>query len=159
MNLQPPQQGSLSAGVTPSLKQQQLINLSALAQCNSKDLTTLVGTILGSGRSAASSKVLSSFKGNKFVANSFLFLHTLLTEVASSPKECGEWIPYLLVEGDVSKYKETFALLAKTTGVCGKTWIPGQVAFKCRTCEKDPTCAICQACFLAGNHQGHDCKY
>eukprot|EP00818_Percolomonas_sp_WS_P006295 CAMPEP_0117439656 /NCGR_PEP_ID=MMETSP0759-20121206/2676_1 /TAXON_ID=63605 /ORGANISM="Percolomonas cosmopolitus, Strain WS" /LENGTH=1630 /DNA_ID=CAMNT_0005231375 /DNA_START=245 /DNA_END=5137 /DNA_ORIENTATION=+ len=48
-------------------------------------------------------------------------------------------------------------MLAQSTGgPCGATWGPGEVAFKCKTCEKDPTCAICKDCFVNGNHEGHD---
>jgi len=40
-------------------------------------------------------------------------------------------------------------------GVCAKTLNHGDVAWKCETCEKDPTCIICQECFEAGDHKGH----
>ena len=40
-------------------------------------------------------------------------------------------------------------------GVCAKTLSTGDVAWKCETCEKDPTCIICQECFELGDHKGH----
>jgi E3 ubiquitin-protein ligase UBR3 len=40
-------------------------------------------------------------------------------------------------------------------GVCAKTLSHGDVAWKCETCEKDPTCIICQECFEKGDHKGH----
>lgn len=40
-------------------------------------------------------------------------------------------------------------------GVCAKTLHHGNVAWKCETCEKDPTCIICQECFELGDHKGH----
>ena len=40
-------------------------------------------------------------------------------------------------------------------GVCAKTLSHGDVAWKCETCEKDPTCIICQECFELGDHKGH----
>lgn len=40
-------------------------------------------------------------------------------------------------------------------GVCAKTLSYGDVAWKCETCEKDPTCIICQDCFEKGDHKGH----
>eukprot|EP00871_Galdieria_phlegrea_P002761 jgi/Galph1/3486/GphlegSOOS_G2139.1 len=41
-------------------------------------------------------------------------------------------------------------------GVCGTVWKKDELAYKCRTCERDPTCAICVQCFRSGNHEGHD---
>lgn len=38
-------------------------------------------------------------------------------------------------------------------GVCGAVWGPNDIAYACRTCESDPTCAICVPCFLNGNHK------
>lgn len=40
-------------------------------------------------------------------------------------------------------------------GVCAKTLKAGDVAWKCETCEKDPTCIICQECFELSDHKGH----
>jgi Proteolysis_6 C-terminal/Putative zinc finger in N-recognin (UBR box)/E3 ubiquitin-protein ligase UBR1-like, winged-helix domain len=42
------------------------------------------------------------------------------------------------------------------SGVCAKQWRQGDVAFRCRTCQTDPTCAICLECFRNGDHEGHD---
>ena len=42
--------------------------------------------------------------------------------------------------------------------VCGKTWSANQIAYKCMTCEKDPTCIICVDCFKNSDHIGHDYK-
>ena len=39
--------------------------------------------------------------------------------------------------------------------MCAKTLSHGDVAWKCETCEKDPTCIICQECFEKGDHKGH----
>lgn len=41
-------------------------------------------------------------------------------------------------------------------GVCGTVWRKDELAYKCRTCERDPTCAICVHCFRNGNHKDHD---
>ncbi|XP_010452066.1 PREDICTED: E3 ubiquitin-protein ligase PRT6 isoform X2 [Camelina sativa] len=41
-------------------------------------------------------------------------------------------------------------------GVCGSVWGHNDIAYRCRTCENDPTCAICVPCFLNGNHDSHD---
>lgn len=41
-------------------------------------------------------------------------------------------------------------------GVCGAVWGNDDIAYRCRTCEYDPTCAICVPCFENGNHEDHD---
>lgn len=43
-----------------------------------------------------------------------------------------------------------------TSGVCGVVWKRDELAYKCKTCERDPTCAICVPCFRHGDHKGHD---
>ncbi|RLN23509.1 hypothetical protein C2845_PM07G01520 [Panicum miliaceum] len=40
--------------------------------------------------------------------------------------------------------------------VCGSVWGQSDLAYRCRTCENDPTCAICVPCFQNGNHKDHD---
>ncbi|KAA8492105.1 E3 ubiquitin-protein ligase UBR3 [Porphyridium purpureum] len=42
------------------------------------------------------------------------------------------------------------------SGVCGLVWKKDELAYKCKTCERDPTCAICVSCFRHGDHAGHD---
>lgn len=42
------------------------------------------------------------------------------------------------------------------SGVCGVVWKQNEYAYKCRTCERDPTCVICDQCFRNGDHSGHD---
>jgi len=64
-----------------------------------------------------------------------------------------EWIPYV-ISGE-NKVESTMELLQKNI-VCGATWKLGDICFKCRTCETDPTCAICKDCFQNGNHEGHN---
>lgn len=45
---------------------------------------------------------------------------------------------------------------AAKSGVCGKVWKQDELAYKCKTCERDPTCVICVQCFKDGDHIGHD---
>ena len=40
--------------------------------------------------------------------------------------------------------------------VCGTVWGKNVLAYRCRTCESDPTCVICVPCFQNGNHKDHD---
>ncbi|GAM20420.1 hypothetical protein SAMD00019534_035950 [Acytostelium subglobosum LB1] len=41
-------------------------------------------------------------------------------------------------------------------GTCDVTWNYGDTAYKCKTCQLDPTTAMCIGCFNAGDHKGHD---
>jgi len=41
-------------------------------------------------------------------------------------------------------------------GACETTWSYGDTAYKCKTCQLDPTSALCINCFQAGDHEGHD---
>ncbi|KAK4535744.1 hypothetical protein CDCA_CDCA06G1769 [Cyanidium caldarium] len=50
----------------------------------------------------------------------------------------------------------TLTQLVGGSTVCGKVWSANELAYKCRTCERDPTCAICVECFRDGHHQGHE---
>lgn len=67
------------------------------------------------------------------------------------------WLQWLMFEGDPVV---TLDLLAKMSanerGVCGAVWGNNDIAYRCRTCEHDPTCAICVPCFENGNHKDHD---
>ena len=63
----------------------------------------------------------------------------------------------------ISREMETFwkvvmPKLSSPAKICGKSWDEGQFAYKCRTCEKDPTCVLCIDCFKVDKHAGHDYK-
>lgn len=45
---------------------------------------------------------------------------------------------------------------AAKSGVCGKVWKRDELAYKCKTCERDSTCVVCVQCFRNGDHTGHD---
>nr|CAB3472206.1 unnamed protein product [Digitaria exilis] len=45
---------------------------------------------------------------------------------------------------------------ADERAVCGSVWGQNDLAYRCRTCENDPTCAICVPCFQNGDHKDHD---
>ncbi|KAF8704993.1 hypothetical protein HU200_031244 [Digitaria exilis] len=45
---------------------------------------------------------------------------------------------------------------ADERAVCGSVWGQSDLAYRCRTCENDPTCAICVPCFQNGDHKDHD---
>ncbi|KAL2938478.1 E3 ubiquitin-protein ligase PRT6 [Bienertia sinuspersici] len=67
------------------------------------------------------------------------------------------WIKWLMFEHEPSTALTTLANLSVgQRGVCGAIWGRNDLAFRCRTCEHDPTCAICVPCFQNGNHKNHD---
>lgn len=45
---------------------------------------------------------------------------------------------------------------AAKSSVCGKVWKGGELAYKCKTCERDSTCVVCVQCFHNADHTGHD---
>ncbi|KAJ4978954.1 hypothetical protein NE237_009734 [Protea cynaroides] len=67
------------------------------------------------------------------------------------------WLQWLMFEAEP---RTSLKFLAKTSvgqrGVCGAVWGLNDIAYRCRTCEHDPTCAICVPCFQNGNHKEHD---
>eukprot|EP00526_Cylindrotheca_closterium_P004166 CAMPEP_0113648778 /NCGR_PEP_ID=MMETSP0017_2-20120614/25895_1 /TAXON_ID=2856 /ORGANISM="Cylindrotheca closterium" /LENGTH=3050 /DNA_ID=CAMNT_0000561063 /DNA_START=162 /DNA_END=9311 /DNA_ORIENTATION=- /assembly_acc=CAM_ASM_000147 len=39
---------------------------------------------------------------------------------------------------------------------CGYVFKRGDIAWNCRTCQTDSTCVICDSCFRASDHEGHE---
>ncbi|CAH9074434.1 unnamed protein product [Cuscuta europaea] len=67
------------------------------------------------------------------------------------------WLQWLMFEGKPCTALEHLARMnVGQRGVCGSVWGNNDIAYRCRTCENDPTCAICVPCFLNGNHKDHD---
>lgn len=67
------------------------------------------------------------------------------------------WLQWLMFEGDPCTALEHLASMnVGQRGVCGAVWGNNDIAYRCRTCEHDPTCAICVPCFQNGNHKDHD---
>ncbi|XP_047330050.1 E3 ubiquitin-protein ligase PRT6 [Impatiens glandulifera] len=67
------------------------------------------------------------------------------------------WCQWLMFEGNPN---DVLQMLAENggggRGVCGAVWGNNDIAYRCRTCEHDPTCAICVPCFQNGSHADHD---
>ena len=67
------------------------------------------------------------------------------------------WLQWLMFEGDPGAALKSLSKISiGQRGVCGAVWGDNDIAYRCRTCEHDPTCAICVPCFENGNHKGHD---
>ncbi|XP_022745018.1 E3 ubiquitin-protein ligase PRT6-like isoform X2 [Durio zibethinus] len=66
-------------------------------------------------------------------------------------------LQWLMFQGEpMNALKNLAQLSISQRGVCGAVWGLNDVAYTCRTCEHDPTCAICVTCFQNGNHKDHD---
>ena len=68
----------------------------------------------------------------------------------------GDWILWMALGGEPEASLQKLAEESGGSGVCGAVWGANDIAYRCRTCEYDPTCAICVPCFLAGDHEHHD---
>lgn len=67
------------------------------------------------------------------------------------------WLQWLMFEKDPEPVLKNLAASSfGQRGVCGAVWGNNDIAYRCRTCEHDPTCAICVPCFQNGNHKDHD---
>ncbi|CAL5388291.1 unnamed protein product [Camellia sinensis] len=67
------------------------------------------------------------------------------------------WLQWLMFEGEPGDALNNLAKMSVgQRGVCGAVWANNDIAYRCRTCEHDPTCAICVPCFQNGNHKDHD---
>ncbi|XP_038980097.1 E3 ubiquitin-protein ligase PRT6-like isoform X2 [Phoenix dactylifera] len=67
------------------------------------------------------------------------------------------WLQWLMFESEPQATLQDLAQKAAgQRAVCGAVWGRNDLAYRCRTCEHDPTCAICVPCFQNGNHKDHD---
>lgn len=67
------------------------------------------------------------------------------------------WIQWLMFGCNPEDcLKDMAQKAAGQRAVCGSVWGQNDLAYRCRTCENDPTCAICVPCFQNGNHKDHD---
>ncbi|MCO5595657.1 hypothetical protein L7F22_049702 [Adiantum nelumboides] len=72
-------------------------------------------------------------------------------------KEGIRWAQWLMFGGNPEeKMKEIREETGHVRGVCGAVWGSNDIAYRCRTCENDPTCAICVSCFESAKHINHD---
>ena len=70
------------------------------------------------------------------------------------------WATHLLCAGACGAGESPFAVLgalaADSQRACGHVFALGDIAWNCRTCQKDNTCVLCDACFRRSNHRGHE---
>lgn len=65
------------------------------------------------------------------------------------------WLQWLMFEEEPDFALRKLAEVGQQS-VCGAIWGKDDLAYRCRTCESDKTCAICVPCFKNGNHKNHD---
>jgi hypothetical protein len=60
--------------------------------------------------------------------------------------------------GGHATYSSLLASLQPRQGgaQCSSVWTAGTIAYRCRTCQTNPTSAVCVGCFRAGGHEAHD---
>eukprot|EP00899_Mesostigma_viride_P015866 jgi/Mesvir1/24280/Mv10978-RA.1 len=80
---------------------------------------------------------------------------TDLSSLANDVNRALDWSLWILCGGDPGPSLKA-AVGDCSGGVCGVVWGKNEIAYRCSTCSLDSTCAICVACFLDGNHEGHD---
>lgn len=71
-------------------------------------------------------------------------------------RECMVWLQWLMFLGEPAVALKNLSKMSAGRGVCGAVWGNNDIAYRCQTCENDPTCAICVPCFQNGNHKDHD---
>ncbi|RID43051.1 hypothetical protein BRARA_J02887 [Brassica rapa] len=72
-------------------------------------------------------------------------------------RESMNWLQWLMFRDEPGvSLKDLAKLNVDQRGVCGSVWGHNDIAYRCRTCENDPTCAICVPCFENGDHSSHD---
>ncbi|TQE08171.1 hypothetical protein C1H46_006138 [Malus baccata] len=72
-------------------------------------------------------------------------------------RENMSWLQWLMFEGEPEAALRSLSKMSVgQRGFCGAVWGHNDIAYRCRTCENDPTCAICVPCFQNGNHKDHD---
>ncbi|KAG6769474.1 hypothetical protein POTOM_025112 [Populus tomentosa] len=71
-------------------------------------------------------------------------------------RECMVWLQWLMFLGEPAVALKNLSKMSAGRGVCGAVWGHNDIAYRCQTCEHDPTCAICVPCFQNGNHKDHD---
>ncbi|XP_022745332.1 E3 ubiquitin-protein ligase PRT6-like isoform X2 [Durio zibethinus] len=81
----------------------------------------------------------------------------MLEALKNQFRESMVWLQWLMFLGEpVNALSNLAKLSIGQHGVCGAVWGLNDIAYRCRTCEHDPTCAICVPCFQNGNHKDHD---
>ncbi|XP_058109672.1 E3 ubiquitin-protein ligase PRT6-like [Magnolia sinica] len=72
-------------------------------------------------------------------------------------RESFVWLQWLMFEEEPRAFLKSLGKGGLgQRGLCGAVLGRNNIAYRCRTCENDPTCVICVSCFQNGNHKDHD---
>lgn len=117
-------------------------------KCNKTLIPELVSAILPSDEEVAEALCEARLGSKKPSAG---------PNMKSRFRESMTWLQWLMFEGDPNiALRNLWRMSVGQRGVCGAVWGHNDIAYRCRTCEHDPTCAICVPCFQNGNHKDHD---
>ncbi|PKA61914.1 E3 ubiquitin-protein ligase UBR3 [Apostasia shenzhenica] len=124
------------------------LGLVAFLKDNKNMLPEILSSLLPTDLLLSEAQLLSS--AESFQRSAHYTIKELFEESIS-------WLQWLMFECDP---QESLSILSQNTAgqraVCGAVWGQNDLAYRCRTCENDPTCAICVPCFQNGNHKDHD---
>ncbi|XP_027071493.2 E3 ubiquitin-protein ligase PRT6 isoform X1 [Coffea arabica] len=135
-------------GIPPEYVEGQQPGLVSYVKNSHFDMAELVSTILPTDKDAleALSEAESEETENRVGPTLKQILHESMV-----------WLQWLMFKGDPGTALENLSQMnVDQRGVCGAVWGNNDIAYQCRTCEHDPTCAICVPCFQNGNHKDHD---
>ncbi|MCD7453940.1 hypothetical protein HAX54_022749 [Datura stramonium] len=137
-----------SLGVPAENLEQLQPGLVAYVKNNKSQMGELVSALLPTNEEAMEVIIEQQIESPKSTVSSSVNVKDLF-------QESMDWIQWLMFDGEPSRALEQLADTGQR-GVCGAVWGNNDIAYRCRTCEHDPTCAICVPCFQNGNHKDHD---
>ena len=95
--------------------------------------------------------------------NIFLLAPRIMEDISASlaARLAAAGVESGLVSSDapLSELYERLAELASSSGSvrpCGHIFHRGDLVYSCRDCEVDSTCVLCESCFSASDHAGHN---
>lgn len=134
-------------GVPQEHLEQLELGLVAYVKVNKSRIPELVSAILPTDE-----EVVEAYEGN---ASSEKDLESpIMTEQFRESMHFLQWL--MFYDEPLNALNELAKISTGQRGVCGSVWGHNDIAYRCRTCEHDPTCAICVPCFQNGNHKDHD---
>nr|XP_016434759.1 PREDICTED: E3 ubiquitin-protein ligase PRT6-like [Nicotiana tabacum] len=137
-----------SLGVPAENLEQLEPGLVAYVKSNKSQIGELISALLPTNEEAMEVITEQQIESPKSTGSSSVNVKDLFGESMN-------WLQWLMFDGEPSSALEQLADTGQR-GVCGAVWGNNDIAYRCRTCEHDPTCAICVPCFQNGNHKDHD---
>lgn len=142
------EQKLINCGVPEEVVEQRQSGLVAYVKNNRSELQAIISCIL-----PGSEEIKTLVSSSKPAETSE---RTIYHNIKNFCHGSTNWIKWLMFEEDPQAVIEELGKQNAGQGVCGAVWGNNDIAYRCRTCEHDPTCAICVPCFKAGNHVNHD---